>query len=129
MAIPFSCPQAWEITRDARRRGFSKLIEAWERFEVAQGCHSELPTVFSYKTSALMRRDYGYWVVDFTEQACKVAAFILFDVYESLRLWWLSPTLIAAMRALDLSFVLGSQANAEELYRLLDVIALSLIHI
>jgi len=61
--------------------------------------------------------------VAFTEQACKVAAFIMFDVYDSLRLWWVSPTLIAAMKALDLSFVLDSQANAEELYRLLDVVA------
>jgi len=122
LAIPFFCPQAWEMTRDARRRGFSKLIEAWERFEVAQGCNCELPTVFSYKTSALMRRESGYWVVAFTEQACKVAAFLLFDVYDSLRLWWVSPTLIAAMRGLDLSFVLGSQANEDELYRLLDVV-------
>ena len=110
------------MTRDARRRGICKLIEAWERFEVAQGCNSELPTVFSYKASALMRRESGYWVVAFTEQACKVAAFLLFDVYDSLRLWWVSTTLIAAMRGLDLSPVLGSQANVDELHRLLDVV-------
>ena len=85
-AIPFFCPQAWEMTRDARRRGFCKLVDAWDLFEVAQGCNSELPTVFSYKMSALMRRESGLWVVVFTEQTCKVAALLLFDVYDSLRL-------------------------------------------
>ena len=113
-AIPFFCPQVWELTRDARRRGFCKLIKAWRRFEVAQGCNCELPTVFSYKMSALMHRDFGYWVVALTEQVCKVAAYVLFDVYDSLRLSWVSPTLIAAMKALDLSFVLGIQANVDE---------------
>jgi len=88
LAIPFFCTQWWEMTRDARRHDFRKLIEAWERFEVAQGCQSELPTNFSNKASALMRRDYWvYCVVVFTEQACKLAAFGLFDVYDSLRLW------------------------------------------
>ena len=70
-----------------------------------------------------MRRDSGYWIVSFTEQACKVAAFILFDVCDSLGLWWVSTTLIAAIKGLDLSLVLGSQANVGELHRLLDVVA------
>ena len=107
------------MTRDAGRRGLCKLIDAWNLFEVAQGCNSEVHTVFCYKMSALMRHESGLWVVAFTEQECKVAAFLMFDVFDSFRLWWVSPTFIVAMKALDLSFVLGSQVNVEELYRLL----------
>ena len=122
LAVPFQCPQARQMTRDARRRGFCRFPEAWQRYEVAQGCTPELPTVVSYKTSQLMRRDSGWWVVVYTEHACKTAAYLLMDVYDSLRLWWIPTALIEAIRALDLVEVLGNQANVHELNQLLQVI-------
>ncbi len=122
-AVPFHCPQASLLTRDARRRAFPRLTESWHSdFEVAEGCAVGLPSVFSYKPSALMSRSSGYWVVAYTEQACKAAAFVLWETYDSLRLWWLPSGLIRAMRALDLRCVLGSQTNADELTHLLTLI-------
>ena len=31
LAVPFQCPQARQMTRDARRRGFCRFPEAWQR--------------------------------------------------------------------------------------------------
>lgn len=122
LAVPYHCPQAFTMNRDARRRGFCRFPDGWKRYEVAQGCLVELPPAVSYIPSRLMNRHSGYWVVMYTDFVCRTAARVLSDVYDCLRLWWISPATIAACRALDLTSVLGSQANVDELLELLNVI-------
>lgn len=58
----------------------------------------------------------------YTELVPKTAAFIFSEVYDSMRLWWVAPKAVAAMRALNLVGVLGNQANVDELRRLLNEI-------
>ena len=58
----------------------------------------------------------------YTEHAAKTAVFILMDVYDNLRLWWLPAALIEGIRRLSLLQILGNNANVQELHRLLRVI-------
>ena len=46
--------------------------------------------MFSYKIVDLMDPQSGWWILAYTEFAAKVAAFILFEVYDNCRLWGLS---------------------------------------
>ena len=80
------------------------------------------PRVFTYKSSQLFLRKSGCWVVAYTEHVAEVAVWLLWEVYDSMRLWWVSPSVIRGIRALDLLLVLGCQANVDELHSLLDVI-------
>ena len=70
----------------------------------------------------MMRRESGWWTVAYTDFVCRTAAFMLTDVYDSLRLWRLSTAMIEAMRSLDLVSILGSQGNVDELMGLLNSI-------
>lgn len=88
-----------------------------------EGTLVELPVVVSHAPSSLRRKDSGYWVVAYTDYACRAAAFVLSEVYDSLYLWYVPPDLMNLMRSLDLVTVLGNRQNVEELYGLLDVIA------
>ena len=122
LAIPFQCPQFHLMKNGARHRAFAKLTLGWTHIEVPRGCSVELPPVFSYKVRALLDQNSGWWVVAYTEHIAKTAAFILFDVYDSLRLWALSPRTISFCRELDLVPVLGNDANVQEFHDLLRVI-------
>lgn len=122
LAVPHHCPQIEYMNRPARRRAFVRLTETFFNLEVPQGCAVGTPAICSYKSSEMVHRDSGWWVVFYTDFACKAAQFILTDVYDSLRLWYLPTPLIAAIRSLDLSDILGSQGNVDELHRLLRVI-------
>ena len=51
-----------------------------------------------------------------------VAAFLLWEAYYNYRVWAISPTLIGFIRQLDLTRVLGTQADAHELHQLLELI-------
>lgn len=121
-AVPFQCPQVELMSRDSRRRTFCRLTEAFHSYEVPQGCPVPTPPICGYKGSEMMRRDSGWWVVCYTDFVCRTAAFLLADVYDSLRLWWIPRATIEACRSLDLSTILGSQANVTDFLELLNVI-------
>ncbi len=120
--IPYHCPQAMYLNHESRRRSYVRLNATWERYEVPQGANVRTPRVFTYKPSQLLARDSPWFVVAYTEQVAETAVWLLMEVYDSLRLWWVSSHTISAIRALDLRVVLGSQANIDELESLLAVI-------
>ncbi len=120
--IPYHCPQAVLMNHEARRRSFVRLPAGWDRYEVPQGANVRTPRVFTYKPSQMLARDSPWFVVAYTEQVAETAVWLLFEVYDSLRLWWVSPDTIRGIRALDLRVVLGNQANVDELESLLCVI-------
>lgn len=62
------------------------------------------------------------WRIAYTEFVTCVAAYIIFKVYDNYPLWVFSTDLIRDICGLDFERVLGSRLNADELYRLLDVI-------
>ena len=99
------------MTADARRAHFVAITSHWRSIEVPRGLYAELPPIFSYAMSRFLDdRDTGLWVVVFTEFAANVAAFVLWDAYDSRRLWCLSRHMIGFIRELDLSGILGSAA-------------------
>ena len=59
----------------------------------------------------------GWWTVVYTEFVARQAVFVLWDVYDSCRLWRLSPKVLEFVFDLNLSFVLGSRRNYAELKR------------
>lgn len=78
--------------------------------------------MLTYFSSHLVNDPYcGLWVVAFTEFIAKMAVFLLWDAYDVYRIWYLRPLARQYARSLDLSLVLGSRANQEDLRHLLDV--------
>ena len=120
--IPIQCLATFSMQDSFFERGFPAITPYWLRVEVPRGCGAETPWVFSYFARLLLDPRSGYWRIAYTECAACVAAYILFEMYDTYRLWALSPDLIRDIRALDLVRVLGSQRNADELRRLLTVI-------
>lgn len=49
----------------------------------------------------------GLWIVAFNEWADLLAGFLLQKVYESYRLWAISPVFVGLIRKIDLSVPLG----------------------
>ena len=101
---------------------FLTVHPEWQSIEVPRNCPVELPPVMSYKTSQLLDHRSGWWTVAATEHAAKTAAFLLFEAYDNFKLWAIPQVLIDGIRRLPLARVLGNQANADELLRLLLVI-------
>ncbi len=110
------------MNHEARRWSFVRLPAGCDRYEVPQGVNVRTPRVFTSKPSQMSARDSPWFVVAYTEQVAETAVWLLFEVYDSLRLWWVSPDTISRIRALDLRVVLGIQANVDELESLLCVI-------
>ena len=121
MIIPYQCSGSREMNRAAKRQSFARATVGWTRLESPRGCCVETPPVFSYKTSVLRSRASGHWVVAYTEKVCQTAAFTLGDVYDSLRLWAVSPDCIRFARQLNLLPILGNQVNVDEFHALLDL--------
>lgn len=118
--------QMLEIDRARYRSRVGRYIPIprhWHEIESPRGCAVELPPALTYVGSLLTNDPFsGYWVVVYTEFIAKMAAYVLWDVYDTYRLWYMSPTARRYARELDLSSVLGSRANQEEFCRLMDVI-------
>jgi len=121
-AVPYECINMFGLQDGYFLNGFAELTPQWRKLEVPRGCNAELPMIFSYKMDELRDPQSGYWVVAYTEWVVKVAAFVLFDVYDSYRLWALSPAMIEALGQLNLDQALGNRENARELRRLVAVI-------
>ena len=51
--------------------------------------------LFSYKSSSLLADPTsGLWVVAYTERVLPVIAAMIFDLYETFRLWWFPPDML-----------------------------------
>ena len=96
-AVPYECINMFGLQDGYFVNGFAELTPQWRKLEVPRGCNAELPMIFSYKMDELRDPQSGYWVIAYTEWVVKVAAFVLFDVYDSYRLWALSPAMIEAL--------------------------------
>ena len=121
LLVPGQHREYLAFTPEARRQRYLEVTPQWRRLEVPRGLYAELSTVITYLTSALHGHpESGYWVVVYTEFVAQVAAFVLWDAYDNRRLWALSPDMIRFIRELDLSRVLGSAENFQELLRLVN---------
>ena len=120
--MPWDIQHQGAFRHSLKNTVFLRVPEGWAQYEFARNYNVELPLVLTYKTIWLLDRRSGWWVVAYTDNAAKTAAFILMDVYDNLRLRWLPTALIEGIRRLPLLQILGNRSNVQELHRLLRVI-------
>lgn len=87
----------------------------------SDGLYIELQLVFTYKGSAILDPQSGYWGLRYTKLVTNTVAFVLFDVYDNYRIWRLSRHMIAFMQRLSLNPVQGSDKNPEEFVYILSL--------
>ena len=120
--IPYHCIESEGMTSFARENRYVRATPFWERLETSQYCTAELPPIVTYMSSYLIDDpNSGWWTVVYTEFVARQAVFVLWDVYDSCRLWRLLPKVREFVFELNLSFVLGSRRNYPELKRLVRV--------
>ena len=121
--VPYQCTEVDGLRPTHREGRYVPLHRHFENVEVPRGCLVDLPPVLTYKGVEMMNNPRsGPWAVFYSEYAARAAAFILWEVYDRYKLWYLSETLRGNIRLLKLDYILGSPGDAEELLELLDVI-------
>ena len=99
------------------------MPEAFAAVEMSPGCRAELPPIVTYKGSETAQDpNSGYWTQFFTEWPTRVALWVLWDLYDSYRLWYVPPLLRVDMPAAKLGDVLASRANEAEFHLRLTTI-------
>ena len=81
---------------------------------------AELGPVLTYYGSYLHDPHHGLWTVFLTEWWVKVAATLLWEVFDCWRLWFLPAKLVHQIRLLDLSIPLGGADVNCDVHALLD---------
>ena len=105
--IAYQMLEARDIARDHYTNRYQKIPSWWGQFEVCQGFWAELGPVLTYYGRYLSNPRHGLWVVFLTEWCVKVASTLLWETYDSWRLWFLPPKRIELMRLLDYTVLLG----------------------
>lgn len=108
-AIQYQILAQFNLRSEYFQQLFPPSTRGWSRIEVPRGCFAEFPHVFTYKSVELLDADTGWWVVAYTDFAANVAAFILYELYDQIRIWALSTTMVRYIRALDLMAVFGNK--------------------
>lgn len=121
--IPYQMIEAAEVAAAQYRSRYVPIPTHFARVEVCQGMWVEMGPVMTYLGLSLLDPYHGLWCVFYTEWAIQVSAFLLWDVYDTWRLWYIPPKLREYILDLDLTVPLGDAATAEELQGLVRVIA------
>ena len=123
--VPYHLRCAFTLREHARDRLFVRLPQTYANLAMPHGFKIELEPIFSYKSGALIDDPTsGLWTVAYTERVVRICSGLLFDVYDTFRLWWVPPDVIAFARQLEHGMVtaLGSESNVCELLELLSVV-------
>ena len=118
--VAYQMLDAREIARHHYANRCQQLPSWWSHYEIRQGFWAELGPVFSNYGSYLRDPRQRFWVIFLTEWCVKVAATLIWEVYDCWRLWYLPPRLIELMRRLDYSVPLGDEDTSDEVHSLLD---------
>ena len=121
--VPHQMTEIDLMRASARPSRYVPVTADFQAVEVPLGCCAELPPEVTYLGTELRQNlRSGLWVPFFSGWTARVAVYLLWDVYDTCRLWYLPPTLCSYMRILDLSLPLGSTANYRELLELINVL-------
>lgn len=118
-AINYHCLAKFGLGSECFRRGFAQFTSSLYGLQVPHGFFAELPPVFTYRILEFCDPDLPWWVTTYTEFAAKVVAYIIFEFYDSCRLWALIRDMLEGIRRLNLETFLG---NAGKCLSLLDAI-------
>lgn len=89
----------------------------WQDWEMPQGFWAELPPVLAYVGSEVLRNpNSGWWVIHRTQWVVHIAIYLVWDAFDTGRLWYCPPHVLGALRALPLEYVLGAD-GANDLRR------------
>lgn len=88
--MPYKWLATFGLGSEFFRRAFARLTKFLGCLEVPCGFVVELAPEFTYCTTELMGSESPWLVVAYTEMAAKTAAYILFNLYDSCRIWALS---------------------------------------
>jgi len=122
LLVPYQSQTQHCVKSTVKAVAYPRATVGVSRIEPPLGCNTEMPSVVSYKGSALIDPRSGYWMVFYTEKAAKTAAFIMLDAYDNYRLWNVSQRMIGFLRKLNLVPILGNQVNVDEFYYMLDLV-------
>ena len=92
--IPYQCLEAERLTPTAKIGRYVRIPDHFADVEVPRGCYVDLPPVLTYKGVEMMQDpSSGLWVVFYAEYTARVAAFLLWEVYDRYRLWFVPERL------------------------------------
>lgn len=122
--VPWHNDEAEFIKNTQLPHRYIRLPTWWSRWEVPQGCWADLgPTPAYLGTRIIQDPSSGWWSVVLTEWVTHVAAFLLWEVYDTHRLWWIPYMVLESILYLDLSIPLGGAANYAEVRDLMEVLS------
>lgn len=102
------------MTRSALVGKYIPIPRWWVEGEMPQGFWAELPPVFAYAGSAVLSQpSSGWWVVNCTQWVINVTMYLVWDAYDTGRLWHFPPRILAAFRTLPFEVVLGKEGAAD----------------
>lgn len=116
--------EVYMICRERLRDLYLEVPPEWAERETCYGFLVPFSLVLSYHMSGLKEPGVsGLLRVVYTEYVATSAAMWLWEVYDTHRVWWLSPKMRQVMDELVLSRVLGRETNEQEIRELLKISA------
>lgn len=102
--LPYQCLEIGRVHRSARGEGYVSLPDLWERVECRRGMQIDLSCIVTYLGSMLIDDPMsGLWLVVLNEKGTKYADFVLCDMYDTYRLWYVTTPVREFIRELELS--------------------------
>ena len=96
------------MARSALDGRYVRIPHWWVDWEMPQGFWAELPPVLAYAGSVLLHNpDSGWWVVHRTQWVINIAMYLVWDAYDTGRLWYCPPKVLSAFHTLPFCVVLG----------------------
>ncbi|PXF44339.1 hypothetical protein BWQ96_05903 [Gracilariopsis chorda] len=106
--VPYQMLEIDQVRFRSPVRRYTPILRQWHKIESLRGCAVELLPALTDVGSALTNDPFsGYWIVVYTKVIAKVALYVLWDVYDTYLLWYMSLTARRYARELDLSLILG----------------------
>ena len=120
--VPYQCLEFVEFHASSRATRYLPVPKDWVEWEVPLGLAVELPSVLTYMEQRLRESSDVAWPIFYTEWTVNCAASLLWEAYSTHRLFWIPPYVRRGIRHLNLTWLLGSKRNADELLELVALI-------
>ena len=92
---------AFLLKEQARDRFLAKVPPSYDSLAPPHGFAFKMELLLSKSSTLLADTTTGWWVDAYTERVLRVIAAMIFDVYDTFRLWWLPPDVLRFARKLD----------------------------